>query len=842
MLHFLRWSLIGLLLLPKLLAGQSPAPPSSIHLYNELRKLNFLGSALYIAAHPDDENTRLISYLSNHVHARTGYLSMTRGDGGQNLIGTELRELLGVLRTQELLAARGVDGGEQFFTRANDFGYSKHPDETLEIWDKQQVLSDVVRVIRHFKPDIIINRFDHRTPGSTHGHHTSSAILSTEAFSLAGDKSAFPEQLKDLEAWSPARLFFNTSWWFYGSEENFKKADKSKLVPMDIGVYYPERGLSNNEIAAMASSKHRCQGFGRLNVRGSEMEYVELLEGTMPGTPNLFDGIDTSWERLEGGKAIEALLRPLEESFDFSDPSRHLPVLLQAYGLIQKIEDPYWKDLKTKQITSLITGVSGLYLEASSVSPHANPGEIAAVRVEAINRSGWPVRMKGYKLDDGSRSDSLISLPHNERVTWEAEIRIPKDVEFTDPYWLREPGSLGMYRVDDPGLIGRPETPAAFRLHTVLVMDDTEVPLSVPVIHRYSQPDKGELYRTFDILPKVTASFEEQVALFPSSHARQIQLSVKSLSDKASGAVSLKVPDGWLAEPKEIPISLEGKGDQRILQFTLLPPPSESQGYVSPEITVEGKTYGKELVTIAYEHIPAQSVLLPAALKVVRLDVEKAGQHIGYVMGAGDEIPENLEAIGYTVHMMEVGDLTEEALKKMDAIVLGIRAYNVLDELAFRNGVLMDYVRDGGTLVVQYNTSGRGSSDFSDLAPYPLRLSRDRVSDETAAVRLLRPDHPVLSYPNQIRPSDFEGWVQERGLYFPDQWDPAYTPVLSMNDPGEAATEGALLVAPYGQGYYLYTGLSFFRELPAGVPGAFKLLSNMLSIGKAPNEGNAIKG
>ncbi len=842
MIRFLCWIALGLTLLPAAVRSQTVPTPSSIDLYNDLKKLNFLGSALYIAAHPDDENTRLISYLSNHVHARTGYLSMTRGDGGQNLIGTELRELLGVLRTQELLAARRVDGGEQFFTRANDFGYSKHPDETLRIWDKDEVLSDVVRVIRTFRPDVIINRFDHRTPGSTHGHHTSSAILSTEAFDLAGDPSAYPGQLRELQPWSPSRLFFNTSWWFYGSQEKFEQADKSRLVPLDIGVYYPERGLSNNEIASMASSQHRCQGFGRLNVRGTQMEYVELLQGSMPSGADLFDGIDTSWGRIEGGAAIGALLEPIENAFNFADPSVHLPDLLKAYTLLEKLEASHWKNIKINELKNIISGVSGVYLEASSETAYANPGKEADLRIEVVNRSEWPVRMLGYRLDSGMKTDSVVSLPYNDRVVLEASLNIPEDHADTAPYWLRETGTMGMYRVPDASLIGQPETPPAFYLHTKLDFNGTVIPFDVPVIHRYSEPDKGELRRAFDIVPRVTASFENQVELFPTTHSKQIQLTVRSLTDTASGQVSLDIPQGWRSEPSAYDFNLEGRGDEQIFQFTLLPPTGESQGYVSPRVASGGKVYDRELITIEYEHIPTQTVLLPAAVKVVRLDVEKAGQHIGYVMGAGDEIPENLEAIGYTVHPLQVQDLNSEMLRKMDALVLGIRAYNVLSDLPFKTDVLLEYVKEGGTMVVQYNTSGRGPRDFSNLAPFPLRLSRDRVSDETAPVKILEPGHPLLNFPNQVGSKDFEGWVQERGLYFPDKWDPAFTPLFSMNDPGESPKQGSLLVAPYGEGYYIYTGLSFFRELPAGVPGAFKLLSNMLSIGKAPMKDREVKG
>jgi LmbE family N-acetylglucosaminyl deacetylase len=835
---FLRWVLLGIILLPLAGIGQPHQPPSSVALYNDLQKLNFLGSALYIAAHPDDENTRLIAYLSNHVHARTAYLSLTRGDGGQNLIGTELRELLGVLRTQELLAARGIDGGEQFFTRANDFGYSKHPDETLRIWDREEVLSDVVRVIRTFRPDVIINRFDHRTPGSTHGHHTSSAILSTEAFSLAASREAFPEQLSTLDPWQPSRLFFNTSWWFYGSPERFEKADKSRLIGLDIGVYYPERGLSNNEIAAMASSQHRCQGFGRPNVRGSEMEYVELLEGSMPATRDLFEGIDTSWGRLEGGAPIGAILEGVSANFNFSDPSVHLPELLKAYELLQGLENSHWKRLKTEELTALIAGVSGLYLEASSVAPSANPGETAPVQIEAINRSKWSMELRGFQLQHGASADSVISLPANQRVLLDAFVTVPENHPDTSPYWLQQPGSLGMYSVPDPSLIGKPETPPAFTLTASLRVEGVLIPFQTPVIHRYSEPDKGELYRAFDIVPKITTAFDEQVVLFPSAHPRQVQLTVKSQAERVRGTASLQIPPGWNMEPKEHEFSIEGKGNEQIFRFTLLPPSGEAEGFVTPRVTLDGADtgYDRELITIAYEHIPTQAVLLPASLKIVRLNVEKAGQHVGYVMGAGDAIPENLEAIGYTVHPITPSEITRESLKKMDAVVMGIRAYNVLDELPFKQELLMDYIREGGTLVVQYNTSGRGSMDFSDMAPYPLRLSRDRVSDEAAPVRILDSQHPVLNFPNPIDAGDFDGWVQERGLYFPDEWDGAYTPLLSMNDPGESPKEGGLLVARYGKGHYIYTGLSFFRELPAGVPGAFKLFSNLLSIGKAPSK------
>ena len=377
--------------------AQKPQKLNSNQIYEKIQKLNFLGTALYIAAHPDDENTRLISYLANNVKARTAYLSMTRGDGGQNLIGPEIRELLGLIRTQELLAARGIDGGEQLFTRANDFGYSKHPDETLAFWNKDKVLSDVVWAIRTFKPDVIINRFNHRTPGSTHGHHTASAMLSVEAFDLASDPTKYSSQLKYSEAsvWKPQRLFFNTSWWFYGSQEAFKKATEGKLTSFDVGVYYPLKGLSNNELASMASSQHLCQGFGRVTTRGEQREYVEFLKGTKPkDKSDVFSGINTTWNRLKGGGEIGDILYEVEKNFDFSNPSKHLPALLNAYDKIILLEDTHWSKIKIKQIKGIIEACAGLYLEVSATSSSATANATIELNMEVLNRSNITMHLQ----------------------------------------------------------------------------------------------------------------------------------------------------------------------------------------------------------------------------------------------------------------------------------------------------------------------------------------------------------------------------------------------------------------------------------------------------------------
>ncbi|QBA63938.1 PIG-L family deacetylase [Muriicola soli] len=815
--------------------GQAPDRPSSTDIFHSLQKLNFLGSAMYIAAHPDDENTRLISYLSNEVHSRTAYLSITRGDGGQNLIGPELRELLGVLRTQELLAARRVDGGIQYFTRANDFGYSKHPDETLRLWDKDVVLGDVVRLIRQFKPDVIINRFDHRTPGSTHGHHTSSAILSVEAFDLAGDKEAYSDQLGELDPWSPKRLFFNTSWWFYGSQENFAKADKSRLLELNTGVYFPMLGISNNEIASLASSQHLCQGFGRLTSRGAEREYIELLKGEMPekDPSNLFEGIDTSWSRIEGGKAIGDLLYKVENSFNFKDPSTHLNDLLTAYTLLSKTQDGHWKRIKLEELEEIIASVSGLYLEASAESSYSNPGNTENVTIEAINRSKASIVLKSISIAGRTRLQPEEKLVNNQKKNYDFLFQIPAETNYSGPYWLREKGSLGMYKVDDLNLIGKPETPTAFKAKFNLEIEGVAISIEKPLIYRFSRPDKGELYNPFNVLPAASASITDKVFIFSDADPKEIAVSVKALMDNVRGSLSLTVPVGWNVDKAQIPVELSKDGEEKIYRFVITPPDDESEGIITPVLTIGNKVLNKELITIAYDHIPSQAVLLPAETKVVRLNIKKSGQNIGYIMGAGDDIPQSLEQIGYTVYTISPEDIQKGSLAKYDAVVVGIRAYNVVDEMKFKQNALLDYVKEGGNLIIQYNTSGRSGLKFDNLAPYPLNVSRDRVTDEDAPVKILMPRHPLMSFPNQITDKDFDGWIQERGLYFPDQWDKAFSPVLSMADPGESEKEGSLLIASYGKGTYIYTGLSFFRELPAGVPGAFKLFANMLSQNKA---------
>ncbi len=820
-------SFLVILLISTSILAQKPEKLTSNQIFEKIEKLNFLGTALYIAAHPDDENTRLIAYLSNKVKARTAYLSLTRGDGGQNLIGPEIRELLGVIRTQELLAARNVDGGEQLFTRANDFGYSKHPDETLKIWNKEAVLSDVVWAIRTFKPDVIINRFNHRTPGTTHGHHTSSAMLSVAAFDLVNDKTKFPEQLKYTETWQPKRLYFNTSSWFYRNKADFEKATEGKLTSFDVGAYYPLKGLSNNELASLASSQHLCQGFGRLTTRGSQKEYIEFLKGDAPkDKEDIFSGINTTWNRIEKGGEIGEILYEVEENFNFINPSKHLPELMKAYKLIQKLKDNHWREIKEKQIKEIIEACAGLYLEASANTSSTAPKTKVSVNFETLNRSTTAIELVSFnsRLENKVYKKNTILTP-NKRVTFKEDLVI-NTTAYSAPYWLKKQASLGMYAVENQLLIGKPETPRPAKIDFHLIIDKIPLTITKNIVRRYAERDKGEIYEPFEVLPKVTTNLKDKVLLFSDNTTKEIPVAIRAGANNVNGFVSLNVPNNWAVSPKRINFNIQQKNDKQTVVFKVTPPKKQTEGKLQISATVNGEEFTKELVEINYNHIPKQSVLINSEAKIVRLNIKKTGTNIGYIKGAGDAIPENLRQIGYLVETINPSKINAENLEKFDAVVLGIRAYNVVKELKFKQKFLLNYVKNGGNLIVQYNTNRRVDVG----APYPLQLSRDRVTDEFAEVRILDKNHPVLNTPNKITTQDFKGWVQERGLYFPNSWNSAYTPILSMNDKGETPKNGSLLIAKYGKGNYIYTGLSFFRELPAGVSGAYKLFANLLSV------------
>ena len=815
--------------IPKTVA-QQPTKPSSVELFHQIQKLRFLGSVLYIAAHPDDENTRLIAYMANHLKAETGYLSLTRGDGGQNLIGTELRELLGVIRTQELLEARKIDGGQQFFTRANDFGFSKIPDETLQIWNKNEVLEDMIYIIRQFKPDIIINRFDHRSPGTTHGHHTSSAMLSIELFDMVNNPKIFPNQLNHTTIWQPKRLFFNTSWWFYGGRDKFEKADKSKLNAIDMGVYYQSIGKSNQEIAALSRSRHQSQGFGSTGSRGEEVEYLELIKGEpTQDRKNLFEGIDTSWNRVKNGGSIDQKLATIEHQFDFKNPAASIPQLIEVYAMIQQLEENHWKKIKSEELKQIIIGCSGLFLEAVAETQSSTPGSVLKIKLEAINRSNQKMMLKSIQTMPISQTNVFeeLSLENNQSNFGEIEIKIPENQEYTSPYWLKEPGTVGMYNVSDQKKIGVPDIIRTCSVTFLIEMNGITIPMEKKVIYKFNDEVKGEVYKPFDIVPVATSSIMDKVTIFNNTTPKKVGIKIKAGKDQIKGNAYLSVGKNWKVSPEFIPFELGKKGSETIVYFEVTPPKESSEINVSSYVIIDGKKLDKEQINLQYEHIPQQQVLVNAEAKFNKLDIKIQHEKIGYIMGAGDEVPFYLSQMGYEVTILKPDEITLENLNPFQVVIVGVRAYNTVDEMAFKQAILFEFVAKGNTMIVQYNTTGKFT--VKELAPYPLKISRDRVTEEDAEVRFLVPNHPVLNFPNKITANDFKGWVQEQGLYYPDEWDATFTPILSSNDKGESPKNGGLLIAPYGKGTYIYTGLSFFRELPAGVSGAYRLIANMIS-------------
>ncbi len=830
--------------------AQTPQKLSASDIQLALKKLNVLGSALYLAAHPDDENQVVIGYLSQERLMNTGYLALTRGDGGQNLIGPEIRDLLGVLRTQELIQARSVDGSYQFFTRAIDFGYSKSIEETLELWNKDKILSDVVWVIRNFRPDIIITRFppDDR---AGHGHHAASGSLAAEAFDLAGDPQSFPEQLKYVEPWQPKRLLLNDTEWFTEKIVEESKTNDS-LLAIDLGIYQPLLGKSVTEIAAESRSKHQSQGFGATGSRGSDIEYFRHVKGEM-AQEDLFEGVNTSWSRIKGGAKPGKLLQTAYEHFDPENPSAIVPTLMQASEALSELQDGYWKEVKRKELNQVIKACMGLYLETRvgtnlltrrrggggsnpGIAEYAAaPGDTLQLNIEAINRSSIPAVLQSVIFTNINRDTvTRLTLENNTDTIFSMQAVLPKDMDYSGPYWLKEPNDGFTFQVDHPWLIGRDETPASVEARYAMQIDGKAIEFSSPVIYKRNDPKEGEVYRPFVVTPPVYMNLPEKVMVFASNAPKSLTVLVRAGKSNIKGELRLQLPEGWRSEPASFPFAIAVKGGETDFTFQVYPPVEQSTGNVTAVATLQGQTYDKSIVTIEYEHIPTQTLFPPAEAHLVKLDIEKKGNLIGYIMGAGDEVPEALVEIGYEVVTLQSHDIYESYLDNLDAVIVGVRAYNTVDWLRYKNNKLLEYVERGGTLIVQYNNNYNLVNEH--FMPYSLELSRDRVTDETAKVQFLQPSHPVLNAPNKITEKDFEGWVQERGLYFPNKWDEQYEAILSINDPGEEAQKGSLLVAQYGKGYYIYTGLSFFRELPAGVPGAYRLLTNLISVGKEDPE------
>jgi LmbE family N-acetylglucosaminyl deacetylase len=811
-------------LLPLLSLAQSV---SSVQLYQSLKKLNVLGSVLYIAAHPDDENTRLIAYLANEKLYRTGYLSLTRGDGGQNLIGEEQGIALGLIRTQELLAARRVDGGEQFFTRAYDFGYSKTPKETFEKWDREKILSDVVWVIRRFQPDVIIARFPTTGEGG-HGHHTASAILAQEAFEAAADPTRFKEQLKLVAPWRATRLVWNT---FNFGGNNTTREDQFKV---DVGGFNPLLGKSYGELAAESRSQHKSQGFGVPASRGEAFEFFKTIAGKAPQT-DLMDDVGTGWERVNGGMGIKKTIDSILQAYDFRNPHYSLLGLLRLRGqMIQVLPEGYWKTQKLKELQSLLLPLSGIYAEAFAMQPVAVQGDSVKLVVSLVNRMGVVSRVKGISIEQKETAYDSALMANRP---WVATYTIPikKEKPLTQPYWLNSPMQEGYFSVNEQQQIGDPENRAAIICDLKVELLGQSFQCELPVRYKFTDPVKGELYWPLVISPAVMVQPADPVQLIfdgqkeaKGSLLLSTQVPGKKVKVSASASAQLKfLQDSVLLAKKDQLTSIE----YRLSSGSF----SEKAQLVATD--EQATTFTQHRVDIRHDHIPSLSYFIPASVRLTKIDLQKRGQRIGFIEGAGDKTTEALTRMGFEVVLLSEKDMTLEQLQQCDAIITGVRAYNTHEWLNKVHGRLMQYVEKGGNLIVQYNTSNQIGPVKAQIGPYPFTISRNRITDEKATVIFTDSSHAVFNYPNRLGPADFTDWVQERSIYHAATAATGYQYLIRMQDPDEKPDEGSLLVGRYGKGWFTYTGLALFRQLPAGVAGAYRLLANLIALNQQDKHG-----
>lgn len=788
-----------------------------------LMKLNVLGTVLYVGAHPDDENTAVISYLAKGELLRTAYLSVTRGDGGQNLIGPEQSEQLGVIRTQELLEARKIDGGKQFFTRALDFGYSKSPAETFKIWNKNTILSDVVWLVRKFKPDVIISRFPETGEGG-HGHHTASAILASEAFDLANDPGAFPEQLKYVTIWQPKRIFWNA--WVKTLEN--KKINTAELPTINVGEYNPLLGKSYTEISALSRSMHKSQGFGASATRNNLLNHFVLLKGDSV-KKDLFEGIDFTWNRVEGGEEIQKLIDKTISEFDDENPSASISDLAAIYAKIKNLEDEYWKEVKLAEVKELIRSCAGIWIEGIGTDEYAALGDQIKVQTSIVNRSFENFILKSISVNNETKKIENGSLKNGEMFTSDFVIHIPDDSKISNPYWLINEHSTGSFAVDDQTMIGLPESTAPFNCNFTVEIYGEEIEFSVPLYKRITDPVEGELYSQVKIAPPAVINIEKELYFFNGTSSKEIKVTVQSFKDNLSGKVFFNINNGWKIEPAAIDFYNMNKNQKKDFFIKITPNQSAFQSEITAKISIGGREYTKQIIRKQYKHIMPQTIFQDSKALLQSYDLTKTKlKKIGYISGSGDLIPNFLSDLGFDVVTFDDKQFNQNQLDQYDVIITGIRAYNTRDELAAFQKELFKYVENGGTLISQYNTTAQ-----LILSPgiFPLKISHDRVTNENSVVKIINKDHKIFNYPYKITEDDFKGWIQERGLYFPAEWDEKYETLLSMNDDGENEKLSSILYAKYGKGTFVYTGLSFFREIPAGVEGAIKLFINILHAG-----------
>jgi LmbE family N-acetylglucosaminyl deacetylase len=819
----------------------APAPAQLVRppigtgvLEQRIEKLRVVGSLLMIAAHPDDENNRSLAYYAQGRKLRTAYLSLTRGEGGQNLIGPEQGALLGVIRTQELLMARRVDGAEQYFSRAIDFGFSKTAEETFQKWGREEVLSDIVWRIRRFRPDVIVLSFT-GTPRDGHGHHQASAILAKEAFHAAADPKRFPDQLQDAPVWQAKRVVWNT---FFGRAHDMYPTAKEEVI--DTGEYNPALGVSYAEIGAWSRTQHRSQGQGSAERKGSSPVSLIVVDGA-PMQQDFMDGIDTTWIRLPGGAAVDAELLAALQALTPADASAAVPHLLKARALMAAIDHPDAR-LKLIDLDETIAQAMGLWLDVSVDRDEAAPGMELQLDLTAVQRAKFAATIASARLEGIVGAPEFppdLALSENEPKTAQVRFTIPANQPPTQPYWLRYPAQGERYDVRDRALLGLAENAPVLSCRIRVRVGGETLELVRPVVQRFIDRARGEIARPLVILPKVSIELPDKLLVFPDGRPRTVEIGVRSNDNNSGGSLELRAPAGWHVEPVTQRVGPGTRAATRV-SFEVTPPAKDGSATLQAVVGLSAPYLVREgIVRINYEHIPPQTIQSPAVIHAVRADVRIAAKHIGYVMGSGDEIPEALRQLGCEVTLLGPAELEQGDFSKFDAIVTGVRALNQRADLRAARARLWEYVEGGGTVVVQYNLtdtvlSGGTEIDPRRIGPYPLTLGRDRVTVEEAPVEILDARHPLLNFPNKIGAADFDGWVQERGLYFPSQWDAHYATVIATSDPGEKPLAGGILYARYGKGVYIYTSYSWFRQLPAGVPGAWRIFANLVSAGHAP--------
>ncbi len=823
--------------------AQSPPSYTSAEIYAQLKKLNVLGSVLYIAAHPDDENNSFLPFLAKEKNYRTAYLSLTRGDGGQNLIGPEQGIELGLIRTQELLAARRIDGAEQYFSSAYEFGFSKSFDETLKFWNREKVLSDIVWVIRKFQPDIIINRF----PGDSragHGNHSASAILSQEAYNAASDPNRFPEQLKNgVSVWKAKRLLWNT--FSFGGTNTTNDSQ----LKVDAGVYNSLLGRSYGEMGGEARTMHKSQGEGRPRIKGSRFEYFVTLAGDSAKT-DLMDGVVTDWTRIsaEGG-SVKDTINKIIQQYDFEHPEKSVLALVELYKNVQKLKyHDIWWHKKKKEIEDLIIECSGVFVEATTDVEYAIPGEKLTVNLFLNKRNKVDLQLGQVLLNTSAEKsyDTSINLKTlaNNNYTFSKTFIVPEGKPVSQPYWLIKPlADIGNFVIEDQDMVGKSISDPAFTARFDFNINGINFLVERPVQYKYIDPVRGEVYQPLTIISPIIISLNKNVVLANVFNEKKLQIPTSQLLLQYKSNIS----------SNSVPVSIGIKGDEDKLLLTkdtlmnlelgtvysfpidikaIKSKLNTSKIYAEVAFTKDGKkiSFTQYLKTIKYDHIPSINYFYRDNVTIVNDKINTVAKKIGYITGAGDLVPDALEELGYSVSYINESDITDNYLKNFDAIVVGIRAFNIYEWLTTKNDVLNRFVENGGHLIVQYLKSNQVGLKRTKVGPYPFSMSGIRVTEENAKVDFLLPQHSLLNYPNKISNKSFEGWVQERSTYQADPISMPYEALLGMNDLGEKLSIGSLITAKYGKGNITYLSLVLFRQLPAGVPGAYQLLANLLAL------------